>query len=96
MKAVWMSWALVISLGLFNLVAQEIPMPPPGNPDHIPPGPGQFCAHTGGAAHECACQAKCVTSEDEQGNEVTYRQEDPKCRSYCFKTHCHCPSPCEP
>lgn len=72
-------------LVLALLVAQ---LPPPGNPEHKEPAPGQSCVHnTKDPAHNCACKRECV--EGAEGTE--YVQEDPQCRSYCFKTHCHCP-----
>lgn len=72
--------------------AQEIPpMPPPGNPDHKEPPEGAFCNRSPHPARSCKCHAICV--EDAEGK-VTI-QEDPKCRAWCFKKHCHCPAECD-
>jgi hypothetical protein len=45
------------------------------------------------AAHNCACHRECKQNTDDDGNpaEGVFVQEDPKCRVYCFKDHCHCP-----
>lgn len=67
------------------------PMPPPGNPDHVEPPKGAYCDRSKHAARNCKCHAKCV--EDEDGNVVVV--EDPQCRAWCFKSHCHCPHDCE-
>lgn len=77
--------ALVLAL----LVAQ---LPPPGNPEHKEPAPGQSCVHnTKDPAHHCACQRVCSEYEDDDGHLQIYVQEDAQCRSYCYKDHCHCP-----
>jgi hypothetical protein len=68
------------------------PMPEPGNPGHQPPTKGAWCDRSKNVAHSCKCHAQC--EEDEQGNLVRVR-EDPKCRAYCYRSHCHCPADCE-
>lgn len=92
--------AIAIMLLTLGVAAQDIPMPPPGNPGHLPPPPGAYCSHGGGEAHDCACQPLCVDNVDENGTPdgTQRRQEDnSKCRAACHPKHCHCPQPeCEP
>ncbi len=76
-------------------------MPPPGNPDHVEPAPGMFCAHGPSvpAGQACSCEPKCMDNRDEAGNPdgTTYRQEDlVKCRAACHPKACRCVSNCEP
>ena len=76
------------------LRAQSQDLPAPGNPGHQQPAPGESCVHNASdPAHNCACHRECKQNTDDDGNptEGAYVQEDPKCRVYCFKDHCHCP-----
>lgn len=76
---------------LMMAVAQ---VPEPGNPGHKQPPPGEHCDHVpNDPAHNCTCHRECKQNTDEEGNPApgAYVQEDPKCRVYCFKDHCHCP-----
>ena len=76
------------------LLAQSTELPDAGNPGHQEPAPGANCVHNAkDAAHNCACHRECKQNTDEEGNPVqgAYVQEDPKCRVYCYKDHCHCP-----
>lgn len=70
-------------------------LPPAGNPGHVEPAPGQMCAReaTTPADHRCACHRVCQPNVDDEGNAApgAYVQEDPKCRVYCYKSHCSCP-----
>ena len=100
------SWSVISAMVLagFLVTAQQgdPPMPPPGNPNHEEPLPGAFCAPPGVQpypAHDCSCMPKCMEphGEDEDGNQIVYpptREEDPKCRAYCHKKFCTCPSDC--
>ncbi len=101
--------AAVVSLGLFASVgqlyptshlqclmpmasAQGIPSPPEGNPGHGEPAPGSNCVHNAASPdHNCPCHRTC-TEEDGKAPVVT---EDPKCRSFCYKDHCACPTNCQ-
>jgi len=73
------------------------PVPPPGNPGHQQPPPGAACVHNmKDPAHNCTCHRECKDTEGEDGKQETFVQEDPKCRVFCYKEHCHCPiSNCE-
>jgi hypothetical protein len=76
------------------LYAQSGELPAPGNPGHQRPSPGESCVHNDGdPAHNCSCHRECKQNTDDDGNptEGASVQEDPKCRVYCFKDHCHCP-----
>ena len=74
------------------MAATALPqLPEPGNPGHREPPPGEACQHGGDPAHNCACHRECVPDEDEDGHQTVRVQEDPKCRAFCFKDHCHCP-----
>ena len=76
------------------LYAQSAELPAPGNPGHQQPAPGESCVHnTNDPAHNCTCHRECKQNTDDDGNpaEGVFVQEDPKCRVYCFKDHCHCP-----
>jgi hypothetical protein len=76
------------------LYAQNGELPAPGNPGHQRPAPGERCVHDASdPAHNCACHRECKQNTDDDGNpaEGAHVQEDPKCRVYCFKDHCHCP-----
>jgi hypothetical protein len=77
-------------------MAQQRPpaMPPEGNPGHKEPDKGAFCSRSAKTEHNCKCHAKCVVEDENEPNVIT-RVEDPKCRAYCFKDHCHCPAECE-
>ncbi|HET9832697.1 MAG TPA: hypothetical protein VFP91_13330 [Vicinamibacterales bacterium] len=81
------------------LRAQNEELPAPGNPGHTEPGPGEHCVHAANdPAHNCSCHRECKQNTDDDGNPVPggHVEEDPKCRVYCFKDHCHCPvSNCE-
>jgi hypothetical protein len=47
------------------------------------------------AAHQCECwRATDCPTPDENGNPVA-RAEDPKCKVYCRKDHCHCVGACQ-
>ena len=67
-------------------------------PEPTPYPPGQFCAHVEHGhtpQHPCACQRECQDNIelDEHGNPhatITVH-EDPQCKQYCAKDHCHCP-----
>ncbi len=79
-------------------MAATAQLPPPGNPEHKEPPPGEFCQHGGDAAHSCTCHRECKDSDelDENGEPTGRRRTDvtedtAKCRSSCFKSHCHCP-----
>ncbi len=93
---------ILLALVLLLAGAQQHPaMPPEGNPGHQEPVPGAVCVHAGPGVDEgsaCHCEPKCMDGHDQEGNAdgTQYRQEDPKCRAYCFKTHCSCQSNCEP
>jgi hypothetical protein len=81
-------------VGPHCLLAQSTELPGAGNPGHHEPAPGANCVHDANdAAHNCACHRECKQNTDDDGNpsEGAYVQEDPKCRVYCFKDHCHCP-----
>lgn len=74
--------------------AQSSELPAPGNPGHQEPAAGEHCVHaTNDPAHNCTCHRECKQNTDDDGNPVpgAFVQEDPKCRVYCFKDHCHCP-----
>ncbi len=74
------------------IAAQQLP--PEGNPGHVEPAPGQNCSRTTQADHACACHRKCVEGTNQEGEadpKVIVVQEDPKCRVYCYKSHCACP-----
>lgn len=65
-------------------------------PPELPPG--EFCAtpeHGSNPAHPCACQRHCQDvpkdGEDANNGTVTTVVEDPQCKQYCHKEHCHCP-----
>jgi hypothetical protein len=76
------------------LYAQSEELPAPGNPGHERPAEGARCVHNEqDAAHNCSCHRECKQNTDEDGNPAqgAHVQEDPKCRVYCFKDHCHCP-----
>ncbi len=84
------------SIGPHCLVlrAQNAELPAPGNPGHTEPAPGEHCVHSASdPAHNCTCHRECKQNTDDDGNPVPggHVQEDPKCRVYCFKDHCHCP-----
>jgi len=69
-------------------------LPPEGNPDHVKPPEGEHCTHdSADPAHNCHCHRECKQNTDDEGNPApgVNVQEDPKCRSWCFKDHCHCP-----
>ena len=61
-----------------------------------PPNPPAYCInHDGNPAepnvppHACMCHQECVPIEGErQGG------EDPMCKVYCQKDHCHCVADC--
>jgi hypothetical protein len=77
-----------------TLFAQDQQLPGPGNPGHNPPAPGATCVHNEkDPAHNCLCHRECKQNTDDDGNPTAggYVQEDPKCRVYCYKDHCHCP-----
>ena len=77
-----------------TLFAQDPPLPGQGNPGHHQPAPDENCVHNEkDPAHNCVCHRECKQKTDEDGNPAdgAYVQEDPKCRVYCFKDHCHCP-----
>lgn len=88
-----MKTALLLA-ALLALGAQA-PMPPPGNPGHQQPAPGQACKHDAkDPAHNCNCHRECKQNSDEDGNPAPgeYVQEDySKCRASCYQDHCHCP-----
>ena len=74
--------------------SSESELPAPGNPGHQRPAPGESCVHNAkDPAHNCGCHRECKQNTDDDGNptEGAFVQEDPKCRVYCFKDHCHCP-----
>lgn len=76
------------------LSAESATLPAPGNPGHQEPAPGDSCVHDAkDPAHNCTCHRECRQNTDDDGNPApgAYVQEDPKCRVYCFKDHCHCP-----
>jgi len=76
------------------LSAQTAELPGPGNPGHNEPAEGEHCVHDSkDAAHNCSCHRECKQNTDDDGNPAkgAFVQEDPKCRVYCFKDHCHCP-----
>lgn len=77
------------------LLAMNAQVPEPGNPGHHEPPPGEACKHDArDPAHNCACHRECKPDTDEDGNVINEQQhvvEDPMCRVYCFKDHCHCP-----
>ncbi len=79
------------------LVAAPAPaqMPPPGNPGHVEPAPGQTCAREAStpADHRCDCHRACKANVDEDGHAApgAYVQEDPRCRVYCYAKSCRCP-----
>lgn len=89
--------SLVLVIGL---MFQNPPMPPPGNPDHVEPLPGQVCRHAGPGVdegHACACEPQCMEGRDEEGRATVVRVEDnAKCRAACHTKHCGCVSSCEP
>jgi len=81
-------------VGSHCLIAQSRELPAPGNPDHERPPDGERCVHNDrDPAHNCSCHRECKQNTDDDGNAVQggHVQEDPKCRVYCFKDHCHCP-----
>ena len=86
-------------LSILMVVAFQLPpLPPPGNPDHIEPLPGQFCRQMGDpgvdAAHACECHHTCVMGTNDEGDadpNVIVPQENARCRSWCFPKHCACP-----
>lgn len=79
------------------LYSQELPtppMPPSGNPGHEEPAPGAACHHpvdqVSDPSHDCHCERKCEM--DDEGRTTTV--EDPKCRAFCYRSHCHCGDMC--
>ncbi len=77
-----------------GVIAQGTQLPPAGNPGHEEPIPGANCVHDDkDPAHNCACHRECKQNTDGEGNPASggYVQEDPMCRVYCYKDHCHCP-----
>jgi hypothetical protein len=74
-------------------------LPPPGNPGHVEPPPGQTCAREARtpADHRCDCHRECQEgAPGPDGKPVIHVQEDPMCRVYCFAKSCRCPvSGCE-
>ena len=74
------------------MLAEELPAP--GNPGHVQPSAGEHCVHAANdPAHNCNCHRECRQNTDDNGNPIAGARvvEDPKCRVYCFKDHCHCP-----
>lgn len=67
-------------------VAQPLvfPLPTQHGPE---PAEGWFCqspAHGVDPAHVCTCDQQCEQN----------RAEDPTCRSWCYRDHCHCKVKC--
>jgi hypothetical protein len=56
------------------------------------PAPGANCTHDAtDPAHNCACVRECKQEDKAEGPPDIRIVEDPQCRVYCFKDHCHCP-----
>ncbi len=76
-------------------MAQSIPSPPDGNPNHEEPAPGAHCVHDAtDASHNCKCHRVCEQNKDDNGNPTQGQRviEDPKCRSFCYAKSCNCPT----
>jgi hypothetical protein len=55
-----------------------------------PEGKAESCNnhHDTPKAHRCDCQRATKCKKDQS------QAEDPKCKTYCVKSHCHCVDPC--
>ena len=79
----WARIVIILSLLAPIAVVRAAPQEPTNKPDycvnHDSPDP----------AHACTCHQMCdPTDKDKQGG------EDPMCKNYCTKDHCHCKMQC--
>lgn len=60
-------------------------------PAQDPPGQPDMCVNHGGdPAHTCMCHQTCDPLDpDKVGG------DDPLCKTYCTKEHCHCKMVCK-
>jgi hypothetical protein len=71
-------------------MAQSVPSPPEGNPNHEEPAPGANCVHNPEVPdHNCNCHKKCEPNPDGTNSAVVI-EDNVRCRSACFKSHCSC------
>lgn len=74
---------------LLFLALAQVQGPPPGNPDHQQPPDGWYCRNfkNDPPSHKCECQRECHLNPD---GTITEVEDRVKCRSNCFRDHCHC------
>jgi hypothetical protein len=73
-----------------TMMAQGIPSPPEGNPNHEEPAPGSNCVHNPAAPdHNCTCHKHCEQNPDGTNSAVVV-EDNVRCRSACYKDHCAC------
>ena len=86
---------LLLALMAVAVLAQQDPNRP--FPNHEQPPEDWFCSRQNvnesvPAAHVCDCERMC--RKDSDGAEFT--AEDPLCKVFCHKEHCHCEvTPCD-
>lgn len=70
--------------------AQGIPSPPEGNPNHEEPAPGSNCVHNPATPdHNCTCHKTCEPNPDGSNSAIVV-EDNVRCRSACYKSHCAC------
>jgi hypothetical protein len=85
---------IVLSISL-ALLAQGSDEPYPGQSEHREPPKGWYCTPDAAQpAHRCACK-NMAKDKDDPICKKPEPEDDPQCRSYCWKSHCLCQIKCE-